>query len=93
MWQATNESATRILNSLPSDMLPAYFQLVYHPVQASYTLANMWISAGMNNLRASQAFLSANDYASQVGDLFEQDYDLEVEYHTILNGKNYLSTR
>ncbi|KAI0946298.1 hypothetical protein AcV7_010311 [Taiwanofungus camphoratus] len=87
MWQATNESATRILNSLPSDMLPAYFQLVYHPVQASYTLANMWISAGMNNLRASQAFLSANDYASQVGDLFEQDYDLEVEYHTILNGK------
>lgn len=86
MWQATNDSATRILDTLPGDMLPAYFQLVYHPVQASYTVANMWISAGMNNLRASQAFLSANDYATQVETLFEQDWELEVEYDSILDG-------
>lgn len=87
MWQATNDSATRILDTLPGDMLPAYFQLVYHPVQASYTVANMWISAGMNNLRASQAFLSANDYATQVETLFDQDWELEVEYDSILDGK------
>lgn len=46
----------------------------------------MYISAGINNLRASQARVSANDYISQVEDLFEQDWNLEVEYHTILDG-------
>ncbi|OBZ74779.1 hypothetical protein A0H81_05486 [Grifola frondosa] len=52
------------------ESLPAFFQLVHHPVQASYTLANI-----------------ANDYATQVMNLFQQDYDLEVDYHTLLNGK------
>ena len=47
----------------------------------------MWISAGLNNLRASQARLSTNNLADQVEDLFQQDYDLEVEYHSILDGK------
>ncbi|KZT00286.1 glycoside hydrolase family 115 protein [Laetiporus sulphureus 93-53] len=87
MWQATNVSATRIRDSLSGDMLSAYFELVYHPVQASYTLASMWIAAGMNNLRASQAFLSANKYAAVVEELFQQDWELEVEYDTQLEGK------
>lgn len=60
---------------------------MYHPVQAGYTLTNLWITAGINNMRAFQARLSANDYADQVEQLFEQDYDLEQEYHSILNGK------
>lgn len=67
-------------------MQPAFFQLVQHPVLASSNLAHMLISAGINNLRASQARLSANDYADTVEQLFETDYDLEVEYHTILDG-------
>ncbi|OBZ74369.1 hypothetical protein A0H81_05491 [Grifola frondosa] len=86
-WESLSNASTRIYNSLSSSMQPAFFQLVQHPVQASYTLANMWISAGINNLRASQARLSANNYATQVEDLFLQDYDLEVDYHTLLNGK------
>ncbi|KAL6302572.1 hypothetical protein BKA93DRAFT_389853 [Sparassis latifolia] len=86
-WEAVNASATRIRDQLTSDMQAAYFELVYHPVQATYTLANMWISAGYNNLRASQVIVSANDYGVEVESLFEQDYELEVEYHTILDGK------
>ncbi|PCH43136.1 glycoside hydrolase family 115 protein [Wolfiporia cocos MD-104 SS10] len=87
MWEATNASATAIRDSLPESMLPAYFELVYHPVQASYTLASMWIAAGMNNLRASQAFLSANYYAQVVEQLFEQDWEIELEYDNQLDGK------
>ena len=41
----------------------------------------------MNNLRVSQARLSANNLADQVESLFTQDYDLEVQYHTMLDGK------
>lgn len=88
MWAATNASATAIQAKLPESMLPAYFELVYHPVQASYTLANMWIAAGYNNLRASQAFLSANNYADLVDYLFEQDWNLEVEYDSQLDGES-----
>ncbi|CCM00698.1 uncharacterized protein FIBRA_02738 [Fibroporia radiculosa] len=87
MWQATNESATAIRNKLAESTLPAYFELVYHPVQASFTLFNMWYAAGMNNLRASQAFLSANYYAAEVEALFDQDWELELEYDTQLDGK------
>ena len=88
---ATLESAkaasTRIYNELPDSAKPAFFQLVHHPVQATFTLANMWISAGINNLRASQARISANDYLEEVETLFEQDYALEVDYHSVLDGE------
>ncbi len=46
----------------------------------------MLISAGQNNLRASQARLSTNNLADQVQDFFDLDYELETEYHTLLDG-------
>ena len=73
--------------ALSSSMKPSFFQLVHHEVLASATLGKMWISAGLNNMRAEQARLSTNDMADTVEDLFAQDYDLEHEYHTILDGK------
>ncbi|TBU59951.1 hypothetical protein BD310DRAFT_1038213 [Dichomitus squalens] len=87
MLQGLSNSSTRLYNSLSSEFQPAFFELVHHPVQATLTLTNMWISAGINNLRASQARLSANNYMTQVESLFDQDYAIEVDYHTILNGK------
>ncbi|THH28766.1 hypothetical protein EUX98_g5425 [Antrodiella citrinella] len=86
-WETLSNASTKIYNTMSSAMQPAFFQLVQHPVQASVTLANMWIAAGINNLRASQARLSTNNYADQVEQLFEQDFDLETEYHSILDGK------
>ncbi len=86
-WKNLSDLSTTIYNSLSSDKQAAYFQMVHHPVQASYTLTNMWISAGINNMRASQARLSTNDYADQVETLFEQDYDLEQQYHQLLDGE------
>ncbi|KAM5532519.1 hypothetical protein V8D89_013806 [Ganoderma adspersum] len=87
MLQATSDSSTRLYNALPSETKGAFFQLVHHPIQATLTLQNMYYTAGLNNLRASQACLIANNYKTEVENLFDQDYDLEVEYHSILNGK------
>ena len=89
--QTSLDSSTRIYNSLPSSVKPAFFQLVHHPAQATLTLAAMWVSAGINNLRASQARISANDYMTQVEQLFEDDYALELDYHGLLEGKLPLS--
>lgn len=85
-WERLSNVSTRIYNSLLPAYKPAFFELVHHSVQASSTLQKMYIYAGINNLRASQARLSANDYISQVEDLFEHDYDIELEYHTMLDG-------
>lgn len=62
--------------------------MVQHPVLASQTVGKMLIFAGLNNLRASQAMISANTLADQVQELFETDYDLENEYHSILGGRS-----
>ncbi|TFY57677.1 hypothetical protein EVG20_g8452, partial [Dentipellis fragilis] len=86
-WKALNDSAARINTKLSSSKQPAFFQLVFHPVQAGYTLTDMWVSAGINNMRASQARVSANDYADRVEEMFDRDWELENEYHTILDGK------
>ena len=86
MLQATSDASTKLYNSLPSETKGAFFQLVHHPIQATLTIQNMYYAAGLNNLRASQACLIANNYKTEVENLFVQDYDLEVEYHTILNG-------
>ncbi len=62
--------------------------MIQHPVLASSTLGYMWIYQGLNNLRVTQARLSANALGQQVQSLFAQDYDLELEYHTILDGES-----
>ncbi|KAH9920841.1 uncharacterized protein BXZ73DRAFT_104577 [Epithele typhae] len=85
--QSAADAASRIYGSLSAAAKPSFFELVYHPAQATFTLASMWISAGINNLRASQARISANEYMAQVEQRFDEDYALEVDYHGLLEGK------
>ncbi|KAI0031785.1 hypothetical protein K488DRAFT_78865 [Vararia minispora EC-137] len=82
-----NDTAAKIYASLPEETKPAFFQLVYHPVQAVYAIHSLWIRAGANNLLASQARVGANTFATLVESSFEMDYDLELEYHGLLDGK------
>lgn len=89
-FNTMNTLSTSIYNSLSSDKKAAFFELVHHPVQATHTLAQMWISSGVNALRVSQARVSANQFADDVETLFEQDFALEQQYHQLLNGKRSL---
>ena len=50
----------------------------------------MYYAAGLNYLRALQASQSANIYKTETERLFLQDYDIEVEYHSILDGESVL---
>ncbi|KZS95513.1 hypothetical protein SISNIDRAFT_438997 [Sistotremastrum niveocremeum HHB9708] len=86
-YNAIAAVSTTIYNSLDKNTQPAFFQLIHHPVQASANLAAIYIQAGYNNLRASQARLSTNNLADEVQTLFEHDFDFETEYHTMLDGK------
>lgn len=88
-WSALVNASTKIYNSLASEFQAPFFEMVQHPVLASSTLGQMWIFAGQNNLRASQARLSTNNLADQVEDLFEQDFALEQQYHALLDGQSF----
>ena len=85
-WEALSNASTKIYNNLSSDKKAAFFEMIQHPVLASYTVGQLWINQGQNLLRASQARFSANNLADQVESLFEQDYSIEQEYHSLLNG-------
>lgn len=86
-WKTLSDASTQIYDRLPASTKPAFFELVHHPVLASATLGAMWINQGINNLRASQARLSTNDAADRVEELFERDYQLEDQYHKLLDGE------
>ena len=85
--KAAGDASMKLYKSLPSNAQPAFFELIQHPIQASLILRNTFIAAAMNNLRAIQYSAAANMYKAQVEKLFDQDYELENDYHTILNGK------
>ncbi|KZO92267.1 glycoside hydrolase family 115 protein [Calocera viscosa TUFC12733] len=82
-----NATSWAIWDQLDPGMQPAYFQLVHHPLQASYTLQKMYIYAGLTNLYARQARLEAKGLNDEAAQVFEQDYALEHQYHTLLDGK------
>ncbi|KAF9026544.1 hypothetical protein BDZ89DRAFT_1092397 [Hymenopellis radicata] len=75
-WDTLLDAANTVYNGLGDEYKPSFFQLVLHP---------MYIAAGLNNLRSSQAFLSTNALADRVQDLFDIDYELETQYHTLLD--------
>ena len=86
-WEILLNASTKIYASLSHEYQPAFFEIVHHPILASSTLSKLWIAQGLNNLHASQARLSTNNLADEVEKLFELDYDIELEYHHLLDGK------
>ncbi|KAG6809899.1 hypothetical protein H0H92_014200 [Tricholoma furcatifolium] len=86
-WENLLAASTKIYNSLSTNVQPAFFQLLQHPISASANLANIFISAGINNLYTSQARISANGYATEAQAAFAEDWTIENEYHTMLDGK------
>ncbi|KAK7447068.1 hypothetical protein VKT23_014280 [Stygiomarasmius scandens] len=86
-WDKLVNTSTEVYNNLPKGTQPAFYQLVHHPIIASANLNKLLITTGRNSMRASQAFLSTNQLADTAENLFEHDFDLEEDYHSILDGK------
>ncbi|KAJ2914996.1 hypothetical protein MD484_g5422, partial [Candolleomyces efflorescens] len=86
-WKTLLDASNKVYGSLSQSMKPAYFQMVHHPVLGGSNLANMYVKAGLNNMRATQARLSANMLADEVERLFDIDYDIEEQYNALLDGK------
>ncbi len=87
-WQSITGEAEKIYASLPQNTRDAFYELVLYPTKASALVAELYITAGKNNLYALQGRASTNDLAEKVRSLFRSDAELSAAYnHTLAHGK------
>ncbi|KAL1869359.1 hypothetical protein Daus18300_005571 [Diaporthe australafricana] len=86
-WESLAQLAESIHDRATDEQKPAIFQLVLHPIKASAIFVCMQVNLARNQLYARQRRNSANQVAKRVLELFEADFDLSEEYHTLLGGK------
>ncbi|KAL4911160.1 hypothetical protein BDW74DRAFT_164757 [Aspergillus multicolor] len=86
-WKALLDQAEELQKRIPAPALPCYFQLILHPIKASYIYVALRIAQAKNQLYAVQRRNTANALAHEVLRLFNEDFDLSQEYHVLLNGK------
>lgn len=86
-WKTMEDSAKAIMDVLPTNTRPAFFEMIYHPVAAAHTFYDIMISTAKNNLYAKQGRNSANAMAQHVRDQFAQDAELSNQYNNLLDGK------
>jgi hypothetical protein len=87
-WESVARKAEQIYRSLPGNERDAFFELVLYPAKASAQVAELYVTAGKNQLYASQGRASTNDLAAQARALFHADAALSDFYnHTLAHGK------
>lgn len=75
------EESQRLYALMPQSHKSAFYQLVLSPIELTYNLYEMYVSAGKNKLFAEQGRASANLYAARVIELFEKDAELTRQFH------------
>lgn len=73
--------------SMPAELLPEFWELVYYPAIASLNVLKLNLYAGWNHIAAKAGAVIANDYASKVKACIARDHALTKTFHTLLNGK------
>jgi len=63
---------------LPENQRDAFFELVLYPAKASAIVTELYITAGRNQLYASQGRASTNELATAARALFQADADLSA---------------
>lgn len=86
-WGDLTDKALAIYQKIPDSSKPAFFQLVLHPIKASYNFLGVEVSLAKNSVYARQRRNSANIFAAQALQSFNDDFDLSEEYHSLLGGR------
>lgn len=86
-WQALLDDAENIKSKLSSNAKDAYYQLVWHPIEAFSNLYNLYYYVALNRWACKNQYTSVKDYAQQARHYFEKDSLITLEYHRLANGK------
>lgn len=86
-WEQLLANVEAVQAEIDSEQKEAFFELVLHPIKASYIYVLLRVSQYRNQLFAKQRRNSTNVLFHKCIGLFDADHDLTQEYHTILDGK------
>ena len=86
-WKALTDEAESIHAEISMTQKPSFFELVVHPIKASYVYNLLRTTQTKNELYARQRRNTANKLLHECLRLFDEDDALTREYHTLLDGK------
>jgi hypothetical protein len=87
-FEAITKKAEAIYKELPENEKDAFYELVLYPTKAAATVTQLYITAGKNQLYASQGRASTNKLADEARSLFQLDAELSAYYnHTLAHAK------
>ncbi|KAF3389818.1 hypothetical protein DPV78_011827 [Talaromyces pinophilus] len=86
-WEMLLNRAEELYKGLEVKDRAAFFELILHPIKASFVYTKLRVSQAKNRLFGLQRRNQTNKIAQQVLDLFDTDFDLSEEYHSLLGGK------
>ncbi|KAI9151772.1 hypothetical protein HJFPF1_08982 [Paramyrothecium foliicola] len=86
-WQQLLNDVLEIYNQLDVDQRTAFFELVLHPIKASYIYVVLRVTQYRNQLYAKQRRNSTNVMFHRSISLFDADHELMNEYHSLVDGK------
>ncbi len=86
-YQDLYHRAEAINKKLPAAYYDAYFQLVLHPVKATYNLYELYYNVAQNRAAITANSFNANEYADNAKAAFFKDSLITQAYHRLNNGK------
>lgn len=86
-WKKLEHNVDALYNRIPVHQKPSFWQLVVHPVKASSIFICLRVTQARNQLYARQRRNTANGLLRKSLDLFDADFKLSREFHTLLDGK------
>lgn len=79
--------AEKILDELPREMKPSFFQLLYYPVKGAELMNKKWLTAQQNRDYIAQERALANELRDKVKHYYDTLYHISYEYNDLMDGK------
>ncbi len=85
-YSALEKRTKALYDKVDEKQKDAFYQLVYHPVQASSNLYELYYANALNQRYAQQGRAATNDMADKVKELFGKDSTITNYFHNELAG-------
>lgn len=86
-YERIGGAAERILNELPEEEQPSFFQLLYYPVKGAELMNKKWLTAQKNRLYIAQGRSKANILRDKVQHYYDTLYTISYGYNDLMDEK------
>lgn len=86
-WKTLESKVDQMYQNVTEEQKAGFWELVVHPVKASSIFTQLRVVQTRNQLYARQRRNSANKLLREALDLFDADFRLSQDFHSLLGGK------